>query len=376
MSKSTEKRLIEILCFVFVISSFLIIGYCTYKSYENKKKNNDDEIKIDNYYNSDYLFNSGYIKVASTISDFKEKEKSIYMYLDKDNTLYIKYINKNISYNKHVSGLPKGDIVVYYNDLNDGIYELSALTKNGVLYYSKVNLNNKKDHSFSMVDKNIDSVYTPVYDKNYIFIKDEDDIKTNFIFLDKKKNLKYLDTSSDKYVLKDNLKEVKPYFDYICALSTKDICVNTLIYQDFNNNLLYTGNNEFIRDENNKIIVVNDTFVSFEIDSSKEVDFSDISFKKLSKKYNFKYNVYIVSKTGYLYEISFNNDSIKGSGKLIAKKLSSKKVKQVKYDESGSVITGVHVIYVDGTEYKFYQDVNKKIMTSTIYVKTKNKTIK
>ena len=116
-----KKKVLEITCILLILTSFLTIGYCTYKSYKSKKENKEIETKVDNYYNIDYLFNNDYIKKADNIKNSSDKNKTIYMYLDKTNTLHIKIKNKE-ELNKTVTELPKEVLNVYYSKIDDETY--------------------------------------------------------------------------------------------------------------------------------------------------------------------------------------------------------------------------------------------------------------
>ena len=95
-----KKKLVEIILFILVTVLFITIGYYIYQSYVSQKQEQNKNVEIDNYYSEEYLFNNDYIKVANTISDFSEEEKEVYMYLDAENILYIKYTNEKTKLKK------------------------------------------------------------------------------------------------------------------------------------------------------------------------------------------------------------------------------------------------------------------------------------
>ena len=364
-----SKKFVEFICFLLIICAFVVIGYYTYESYANKKKDNTIETKVDNYYNIEYLFNNSYVKTSEEITNFKDEKNDVYMYLDKNNTLYVKYTNKNNIYNKHITGLPSGNITVYYNNLNDNIYELSALTKKGDLYYAYINIANKKDYKFEKIASNIDSVYSPIYDKKYVYIRKSNGFKTNFIYLDNNNKLKYINKEDD-YELLDNLKDVKPYFDYVCI--GNKLCDKVMIYQNFEKKLVASYNDKIIKNDKNEDITVKEMFGVLEVKKNKKVDFTKLTYKKL-KKYDYLFKVYIVDKNDKIYTLDINNNLIKTKEENKALPLSIKKVKQLKYEGD---ISKVDIIYTDGSSEKVEQGNNKIIISSTVYDKDKNLELK
>ncbi len=365
--KIKNKKILEFLCFLLIIISFIVMGYYTYKSYNTQKQDNNEEPLIDNYYSVEYLFNSDYIKNANNITDFSNDKDNVYMYLDKENTLYIKYTNEKNKYNKKVTGITS-KATVFYNNLNDDIYELSALTKDGELFYTKINLSNKKDYTFKKIASNINSIYSPTYDKKYVYVNNNKGFKTNFIYLDNNNNLMYLDKDKD-YVLKDNLSDVKPYFNYICASNNTSLCNNIMIYQDFENKLITKYNNKIIKNENNKEIIVKDLFAVLSVKEEKEIDLSNISYSKL-KKYNYLFTTYIVDENNNIYILEIDKNTINNKEDISAKLYNSNKVKQLKYEGN---IAKINIIYANGTSEEIKKDKNKTIVSSTVYDRLENK---
>ena len=358
--KSRNKRIIEWGAFFLIVISFVVMGYYTYQSYSNQKKEKSDVVKVDNYYNPDYLFNNDYIKMANTIEDFNDEGKDVYMYLDKDNTFYIKYTNGKTSNNKHVTNLPEGKIVVYYNNLYDDYYEFVAITEGKDLYYVSLDLNSKKDYKFYDIEEKINGVYVPSYDKSEVYVNETNNLTTNFIFADSNNNLKYLDYEKEEYILRDNLEEVKPYFDYICVSGTSFKCDDMKIYQTFENKLVYSYMNKIIKNESEEDIVVKDMFATLEIDLDEEVDFDNID------KYDYVFTLYIVDKEDNFYKLELDKKALNEKQEKRALISSDKKVKQIIVNEKE-----VHVVYMDGEETKITEGTNKKVITSTIYDKSK-----
>lgn len=356
-----NKKTLESLCFLLIIITFIIIGYYTYQSYREKKNSNDSNVEINNFYNVDYLFNNSYIEEPNTIDDLSSKQDKVYMYLDASNIMYIKYTD-NEKYNKKIIGLPNKNVTVYYNNLYDNYYELLAKTENNDVYYSVVNLDSAKDTKFYLIGENIDKVYTPLYDKKNVYINQNDKITTNYILYDTDGNLKYIDFNK-QYVLKSNLEEKRPYFDYICASNNSNICNYSMIYITFNNELSYNG--KILKNDNNETIHVKDVFSSFEIDSNKNIDINNISKKSL-KKHSYLFNFYIIDDNQIVYKFDISNKN----KTLISLNDNSNKVKEYIYERGNS--SKLIIIFDNGTKQTIESGNNKLITTSTTYDKREN----
>ncbi len=352
--------------------AFVVMGYYVYQSYAKQKEKDTVNVTVDNYYNADYLFNNDYIKVSANISDFDKEKKDIYMYLDADNNLYIKNSTGKTVLNKKITSLPKDKMIVYYNNLYDDYYEFAALSNKGELYYASLNINSKKDYKFVKLGENISDVYTPVYDKKMVFVNER--VSSNFIFLNKNKELLYLNKKDKKYTLEGDLQKVKPYFDYVCSSDTSKICNDIMIYQTFDNKLAYGYNDDkIIRNEIGEEIVVREMFAVFDLNSDKRIDLDKISYDLLKKKYKFLFTVYIVSEKGEIYKLEINKSVIKKKASVSAITYNEEVVKELKYDKKDNEITSVHIIYNNGEEDKISSGLNKKIITSTIYDRQKLK---
>ena len=369
-----KKKVLEITCILLILTSFLTIGYCTYKSYKSKKENKEIETKVDNYYNIDYLFNNDYIKKADNIKNSSDENKTIYMYLDKTNTLHIKIKNKE-ELNKTVTDLPKEVLNVYYSKIDDETYELAAISKQNSLYYARININSKDSNKFQEIGQNVQDVYKTTYDKEKVYVYETKNFKTNFIIAKENKTLEYITYSKNKYETHKSLNEERPYFNYICALEENDICKKTIVYQTFDDNIMLGYNKEkTIRDELKKEIVVKEMFSVLKL--KKDTEITSLTYKKLNKKTDYLYTIYIVDKEDELYKIEINSNVIKSKEIPTALKSADKKVKQIKYDTQDNSIKEVHIIYIDGKEEKITKENNLYITTSTVYDRNKNKIIK
>ena len=356
-----NRKMLENFCILLIITIFVIIGYYTYKSYENKRDLNDSTVEINNFYNVDYLFNNSYIDTPKTIEDFSSKIGKIYMYLDADNTMYIKYPD-NEKYNKKITGLPKESVTVYYNNLYDNYYEFLGKTDDGDIYYSFVDLSATKDEKYTLISNNINKIYIPFYDKSGVYVNQKDIFATNYILYDNEENLKYIDMNhSKKYILKSNIDSKKPYFDYICASNNSFICSKLMIYITFNNELVY--NNEYLKNSSGKKIYVKDIFSSFEIISDKDINIDKITKKEL-QQYDYLFQSYIIDNNQIVYKFDVSNKD----KKLIALNNESNKVKEYIYEPDEKLI----IIFEDGTSKLIKVDTNKVVTTSTIYDKNQN----
>lgn len=347
------RKILSNLYVFIIIVILIIIGYYTYQSYMNKINSDDESVELNNYYDAEYLFNSGYIKKANTI-DSNESISISYT----DSTMIIKYAN----YSKQINNVPSKEDTVYYNKLYDNYYEF-LIVKDDSIYYACVDITDNNESSFSVINKKISEVYVSVYDKDVVFVNKTDKITTNFILADSKQKLYYIDYDNNKYVLKSDIENKKPYFDYICASDEISVCNSLMVYITFNKELVYDDNN--IR-YNNKRIYIKDVFSSLEIETDKTIDFNTITMNELEKnKYSFKN--YIIDKAGilYVFEISNNASNISKINN------GSNKVKEYIYDNKDDV-SKLIIVFKDGTREEIQSSNNKVINDSTIYDKTNN----
>ena len=355
-----RRKLIEVTSISLILIVFIIIGYYTYQSYINQKNSNEDKVKIDNYYNIDFLFNNNYINTAKTISDFSDEHSDIYMYLDTSNVFYIKNTNKP-NLNKKIKGLPSDEITLYYNYLDNYNYEFIAKTNKNEIYYVNLNIENKDDKIlFSKVGDNIDSIYIPTYDKKGVYINTNNNITTNFIIVDKDKNIKYLDYKN-KYVLKNDITSKKPYFDYICV---PNICDNTIIYATFNNELSYK--NRILTDKLGNKIFITDFFATFSTYGKHNISVDRIN-KSNIKKYNYILIIYAIDIDGNIYKLDINKNN---SMSFTINEYSSHKVKYINYTKDKKL----EIVYDNNKIETIEEEYNKKIIMSTIYEKSHLKT--
>ena len=346
-----NKKVLEKLYIILIITVFIVIGYYTYKSYEDKKSSNDTTVELNNFYNVDYLFNNSYIDVPKTIEDFSSIEGKIHITLDTNNVMNIEYENNS----KKVLGLPEEKVTVYYNYLYDNYYEFIGKIEKGNVYYVFLDIENIDDEEFKLIGNNINKIYIPINDKNGVYINKKDDFATKYILYDDE-NLKYIDIGfKNKYVLKSHIEQKKPYFDYICADINSYLCNKFMIYISFNNELVY--NKERLTNNNNETIYVKDIFSSFEV-KSKDNNIKTLNKKNL-KKYNYTYSSYIIDINQMAYQFDITN---KGE-RLIPLNSDENKVKEYVYEPGKKLL----IIFEDDTEKEIKTSKNRVIITSTIY---------
>lgn len=354
-----NKKLSEKFCIFFVLIVFIFIGYFTYRSYSDKR-DSDDSIEINDFYNVDYLFNNSYIDTPKTIDDFSSKDGNFSIYLDSNNTMYIKHL-KDEKYNKKVTGLPKGKVTVYYNYLYDDYYEFMGMTDDHAVYYSFVKLNSSKDYVYSLIGDNIDKVYVPFYDKKGVYVNRDGVFATNYMLYDNGGNFKYVDCYfGKKYVLKADANVKKPYFDYICPTDNSNVCNKLLIYISFNNELIYKE--KYLLDNGGKKIFVKDVFSTFKIDG-KNIDFGNIP-DNLLKQNDYLFSTYIIDVNQMLYRYDIN----KKGEEMVSLNNETNKIKEYIY-ESNVKLT---IVFEDNTKTEIKADDNTMLVTSTIYDKNKS----
>ena len=312
-----SKNRLGLIAITFIV---LVIAFFTYNSYKNGQNISDN--KINNYYDIEYLFNSNYIKIANTIKDYSDSEKIPYIYAESDK-LYIKTKDKI----NEIDKLPL-DATIFYNKIDDDNYEFISKTKDGDIYYSNSNL------PFSLIGENIKDIYIPTYDKEGILISDT----SGFIVLDNDNVLKYIVSDNKKYVLKDDLEVVKPYYNYICFK-------NIILYQTFNNELEY--NNTRIKDEDNNSIFVKEMFAILE---------------KLDKE-SYIFKVYIIDEDSFMYLFEVNSNNFSNPVTNLKKQV--EKVEEVNYVKENDSIKEIKIKYENGKSKVIGKD--KEIITSTVY---------
>lgn len=365
-----RKKIIEKILITMVIVLFVIFGFFIYQRYTEDVSLEKQEVVIDNYYNSEYLFNNNYIKIASTIDDFNNNSKDIYMYLDAENVFHIKDKNDLKKLNFEVKGLPKGDVKVYYNNLGNNCYEFAGLLEKD-LYYTNFCLDNKRIYVFEKISTTTKEVYVPVTDKNGIYTINNDDITSDFV-IDVANEMKYISFKDNILGLYNNAEDVRPYFDYICFDENTLMCDETLYYITFDKELVINYDiKNVIENDIGDNLIIQDTFGIFEIFEDKKVDLSDKNYKSFSNKYEYLFKLYVLDKDNNLYTIDMNNNSVKNKSKVVAISASNEKVKSISYEKDGNEkVKSVTLVYVNGKSEQLTSNVNKYIMTSTIYDKT------
>lgn len=321
-----NKKLKEFIIIFIVLLILIAIGCVIYERYSKKEEND----VINNYYSTEYLFNNGYIENPQDIESVSDNTNGIYMYLDKDNTLYIKDTSNN--YNKEVKGLPQGDIKVYYNVLKNNYYEIACI-KDNELYYVNICLSKKEKPTFENISNEVKDIYN---------ISTDNDLTSKFIITTINDELKTITKEKDEYTLSNNIEEINPYFDYICLNENEKTCNKTKIYITFDKELISNGN--IIKDEEENKIIVKDVF--------------GVADKTKKNKYDFKIYILDINNNIYILE------------KEKTKLYSEKKVENIEYQQDNNIINSVFLTYEDNSSEII--KTNGWIATSTLYERETN----
>lgn len=322
MTKKTKEFIIIITAIIVLV----ILGLLIYQRYTIKDKENVEN----NYYNEEYLFNNGYIKNPKDIEDLDNNIYDIYMYLDKENTLYIRDIKNSTS--KQVTGLPiNKELKVYYNILNSDNLELISQYKNE-LYYAKINMQKTKKYKFNKISNEAKEIYV---------IVDSNNTKTSeFIINTTSEELKTIINKNNKDYLSKSIEKINPYFDYICYDKDKETCNKTKIYITFDKKIVI--NNKIIKNKNNKDIIIKDIFGTVGTNENK-------------KNY---VTIYAIDSKNRIYQIKNNKVEL----------YTKKKVEDVKFSTKDNKIEKIYITFKDNSSNVINGN-NNYIITSTLYDK-------
>lgn len=351
-----KKRFIEALLIFIVIVIFVIFGFIVYKRYVTSDVK---EEAINNYYNLEFLFNNGYVKLANTIDSFNNDEIDFSL---KNNNLVIKKNSKE----RIISGLPNNNLKMYFNHLNNDCYEFAGLDNND-LYYVNFCLNDKKDKKFEKISTNVKEIYVPSISKGDTYVV-EDDLISNFIVITTLNEVKYISYDDNVLGIYNNIENVMPYFDYVCASDNLKICNDLIVYLTFDRQLVLGYDfNTLIKNDIGEDLVVQDMFGIFETDVDiKNLD--DLDFNKFNKKYEYLFTIYVLDKNNDLYTIQMNNKSIMNKSSLVAINASKEKVRNIEYKKNkDNKVNSIVISFVKGDPLEIKGNNNLDIITSTIY---------
>ena len=360
-----ESKLKEKILIISIALILILMGLIIYIRYTNKEESKVVE-EVNNYYTAEFLFNNDYIKIASTIEDFNKDTNNLYMYLDGNNILHIKYKNKESEINKTVEGLPKGEVTVYYSTLGNDCFEFGGLLENN-FYYSNFCLN-ENEQPFEMISTNARTVYTPSIDKKEVHVINNAKITSNFIIDTETEEMKYLSYKDNVLGLYNNIEKIKPYFNYICASNNTKLCNDIMLYLTFDNELVLNyAQDDIIKNDIGDDLIVEEFFGVLKIPENSKTTLENITFKNL-KKLDYLFTVYVLDKNNNLYTIDINNNLLKEKAQAIAINASSKKVKKLDYEKDNlGNITSIVITYEDGTTDKITKKDNLDIISSTVY---------
>lgn len=347
MDGKTRKILIISISLILII--FGIVIYIRYTKSPTEEKQIEN-----NYYSSEFLFNNNYIVLANSINDAKTIDKDLDIHSE-NNTLYINLNNLGTE----INNVPSNS-TIYFNHLDNDCYEFAALVKND-LYYADTCLSNKDKKSFEKISSNAKSIYSPDIYKNGIYVNDNP--VSNFIIDTTKSELKYISYENNTLGLYDNIEDINPYFDYVCASSNTLVCKNLMVYKSFTNELIFKD--KVINRFDNKKITVSDLFSILKVDTDGKISIENLDYKNLNK-YNYQFEVYVLDNKNYLYELDITKDNLDKT--LVLNKKLDKKVKLIDYkkDKDGN-INEVIVTDISGKTINFIKNNKTLINTSTIY---------
>ena len=357
--------------FLIIIVAILLIvmGVIIYLRYDSG--NSSNLMVTDDYYTAEFLFNNDYIKVANKITDFNNDSDNLYMYLDGENVLHIKYKDREDEINKEITGLPEESATVYYSNIGSMCYELGALVGTD-FYYTDFCLN-KKVSSFEKISTSVEEVYVASVFKEGVYVVDNKDITSNFIVNTTMAEMKYLSYKDNVLGLYNDIYLAMPYFDYVCMDENDNFCKNLKIYLTFEDKLVTSYNlDNTIKNEDGEDIEVLDFFAVLKIDNSSRTDFDEFSYQDFVKEYNFVFTVYVLDKNNMLYAVTINNDVVKKQLDVNGIKVSSSKVKTIDYIKDENQIKEILITYENGKYNKIIENNNLDIAVSTIYDRDNN----
>ena len=348
MKSKTRKVLIVIISIILIL--FGIIIYLRY----TKSPDVEKEVIMDNYYNSEFLFNNNYLKLADLVSDSRKINKDLDIH-GANNVLYINLLTSSTE----INGLPS-NATVYFNHLENDCYEFAALKGND-LYYAKTCLTDKNKKTFEKISTIAKDVYVPNIYKKGIYVTENP--TSNFIINTTLKELKYISYKEKTLGLYNDISKINPYFDYVCASSNASVCKKMMVYVSFENELYF--NNQKIKTNDNKDLLVNDLFGVLTVDTKDNIIIDSLDYDKLNK-YNYIFKVYALSKDNYLYEIEIKKGIDEGN--ITGKKILNDKIKLIDYKkDKNSNINAIIVTDINGKIISFVQSSKNSINTSTIY---------
>lgn len=350
-----NSKFIERLLILIVIIVFISLGFITYQRYKN---NNDDEQIINNYYNLEFLFNNGYVRPANTIDSFNNDEVSFTL---NDNTLVIESEDTE----KVISGLPNNNLKIYYNYLKDDCYEFAGLDSNH-LYYANFCISDKDSSSFERISTNVKEIYVPSAFKDSVYVT-SNNIISNFIIVNTLNEIKYISYKEGVLGIYDNLEEVMPYFDYVCASDNLSICNDIMVYSTFDKHLVFNYNlDDVIKNDIGEDLIVQDFFGVFETNVNIK-DLENMNFNEFNKKYEYLFTVYVLDKNNNLYTIQMNNNAISNKALVNAISVSSETVRNIEYKKDDNNVTSVVINFVNGEPIEIVESDTLDIITSTLY---------
>ena len=357
--KKNSKGLVVLLSIIIVVLVGAL-GYFVYDSYFKDSKgtgNKGNVLSKTNYYSADYLLSNNFITEAYTYSLVKGEENVDYWLYKNDKGYYLQYFEDYYRNDDDFGTKDKYTKIfdssikdrVYYNvSFTDSagagaFYDIMRLDSSNNLYYSYYGLSyGLSDGGYGLSGDGYSTVKTFTDEKKYKDYKIENVKNVYRLTSDKSnRNLRTIAilemTNGDMKVLMDkykgtlgndevgiklvDLKDVYPYFDYICAYNGP-ICNDTMFYITFDKKMVPNYNlNKPVVDESGEEIKVKDAFSTLKTSYSPHTEgYIWYPGKNGSTyKYTFTYVIYILSDDNNLYKLELNKDIIDNKKEVSAK---------------------------------------------------------
>lgn len=373
-NKKNNKSL-TILLTIIIIILLGLIAYFTYNDYlKDKNSNNKENITTKtNYYSANYLTSNNFITEAYTYSLEKticDENVKYGLYKD-DNGYYIQYCTyeNELKLSKIYPSTTTDKIYHNAYTTDEGgylFYDILRLDSNNNLYYSfyglseeqytnvKTFTDGKKYSDFKI--ENVKNVYRLTSDKsnrwyNAIAVLEMTDGKMKILMNKDKRIFK-----NEEGITIENLENIYPYFDYICAFNGP-VCNETMFYITFDKKMVANYNiNKPITNENGQEIKVKDAFATFDTKglgaSGASLFYPD--YDEGYPSYEFTYTIYILSEDNNLYKIELDKNMINNKEEVKAK-LYKENVSsiEVKYENSSTWANEYIINYTTGGNDSF-----------------------
>lgn len=224
----------------------------------------------------------------------------------------------------------------------------------------------KDSSSFERISTNVKEIYVPSVFKDSVYVT-SNNIISNFIIVNTLNEIKYISYKEGVLGIYDNLEEVMPYFDYVCASDNLSICNDIMVYSTFDKHLVFNYNlDDVIKNDIGEDLIVQDFFGVFETNVNIK-DLENMNFNEFNKKYEYLFTVYVLDKNNNLYTIQMNNNAISNKALVNAISVSSETVRNIEYKKDDNNVTSVVINFVNGEPIEIVESDTLDIITSTLY---------